>query len=166
MSELGAQADQDCENAHLGRLLLQALRRVQANAVAKLHACGHPDIRAGHLPVFGYIDDAGTRITDLAARAGMTRQMMGRLVRELEDLGYVATHSDPGDQRAVIVTLTAQGTRFGVDGEAVKARLEHEYAELLGPGEPARLRRSLLRLANMGTEPEPDAVDAVEPGAM
>ncbi|MEV7228831.1 MULTISPECIES: MarR family winged helix-turn-helix transcriptional regulator [Polymorphospora] len=141
----------DVGTAHLGRLLLRALRQVQANAVARLHARGHPGIRTGHLPVFGYIDDAGTRITDLAARADMTRQMMGRLVRELEELGYVTTRTDPDDQRAVVVTLTAQGYGFGADGEAVKASLEREYEELLGPGEPARLRRSLALLANLGS---------------
>src|SRR6266542_3146473 len=71
-------------DAHLGRLLLQALRRVQASSVAKLQERGHPDVRTGHLPVFSNVEEEGTRITDLAARAGMTRQMMGRLVRELE----------------------------------------------------------------------------------
>jgi DNA-binding MarR family transcriptional regulator len=156
MSELDPEDCADLTRAHLGRLMQQALRRVQASAVSKFHQCGHPGIRTGHLPVFGYLENGGTRITDLAARAGMTRQMMGRLVRELEELGYTTTRPDPGDQRAVIVSLTAQGRRFGADGEAVKAALEREYDELLGPGETARLRRSLMRLAELGTDPVQD----------
>ena len=132
---------------HLGRLLLHALRKVQATSIGRLQERGHPGVRTGHIPVFGGIDAGGTRITDLAARAGVTRQMMGRLVRELEDLGYVATSADPGDQRAVVVTLTSKGYAFGKDGREVLAEMEREYAELIGPAEFATLRRALVRLA-------------------
>lgn len=152
MSGSGAECHDDADDAHLGRLLLRAFRQVQTNAVAKLHARGHTGIREGHLPVFGYIDDSGTRITDLAARAGMTRQMMGRLVRELDDLGYLMTDPDPTDQRAIIVSLTDHGRRFATDAERSKAELERDYEALLGAGEPARLRQSLARLANIRGE--------------
>src|SRR6185295_19288107 len=91
---------------HLARLLLRALRAVQASYIERLQQRGHPGVRTGHIPVFAGLDPGGTRITDLANRAGMTRQMMGRLVRELADLGYLAADPDPHDQRAVIVTMT------------------------------------------------------------
>src|SRR5919112_6460546 len=90
----------------LGRLLLHAHRRAQAASLAKLQQRGHAQVRPGHLPVITNLDPDGTRISDLANRAGMTRQMMGRLVRELEALGYLATATHPDDQRAVVVTMT------------------------------------------------------------
>ncbi len=134
-------------DAHLGRLLLQALRRVQASSVAKLQERGHPDVRTGHLPVFSNVEEEGTRITDLAARAGMTRQMMGRLVRELEDLGYATSRADPHDHRAVVVSLTERGWQFCHDAQRVIVELERQYAAMLGAGGLGELKRALIRLA-------------------
>jgi DNA-binding MarR family transcriptional regulator len=133
-------------SAHLGRLLLHAHRRVQVDSIAKLQQRGHTDVRTGHIPVFSNVDKDGTRITDLAARAGMTRQMMGRLVRELEALGYATSRSDPADQRAIVVALTDDGWRFCDDAQEVMTELEREYAELLGRDGLRRLREGLIRL--------------------
>jgi DNA-binding MarR family transcriptional regulator len=133
--------------AHLGRLLLQALRAVEAGSVQRLRERGHDLVRTGHIPVFSQLGGGPLRITDLAGRAGMTRQMMGRLVRELQDAGYVRTDADPVDQRAIIVALTDHGWQFCHDAQDVMRELEHEYDDLLGPGGLARLRQALTTLA-------------------
>jgi len=139
-------------SAHLGRLLLHAHRRVQVDSIAKLQERGHGEVRTGHIPVFSNVDKDGTRITDLAARAGMTRQMMGRLVRELESLGYATSRSDPADQRAIVVSLTENGWRFCDDAQEVMVELEREYADLLGDDGLHRLRDALLTLGSAGGE--------------
>lgn len=131
----------------LGRLLLHAHRRAQAASLAKLQASGHSEIRLGHMPVITNLDPAGTRITELAAKAGMTRQMMGRLVKELEVLGYVSSRQDPHDQRAVVVALTGRGERFLADAPAAMSAVDGDFAALLGADELARLRESLLRIS-------------------
>ena len=131
----------------LGRLLLHAHRRAQAASLAKLQAGGHGEIRLGHLPVITNLDPAGIRITDLAAKAGMTRQMAGRLVKELEASGYVSSRPDPNDQRAVIVALTGRGSAFLADAPAAMAAVDGDFAALLGADELARLRESLLRIS-------------------
>ena len=131
----------------LGRLLLHAHRRAQAASLAKLQARGHSEIRLGHLPVITNLDPSGTRITDLAAKAGITRQMTGRLVKELEVLGYVSSRQDPNDQRAVVVALTARGTAFLADAPAAMSEVDDDFAALLGADELARLRDSLLRIS-------------------
>jgi len=133
--------------AHLGRLLLHALRRVQATSLSKLQERGHPTVRTGHIPVFSGVASGITRITDLAAAAGMTRQMMGRLVRELETEGYVRNRPDSHDQRAVVVELTPRGVAFCDDAQAVMTELEAEYADLLGGTGLVELRAALIRLA-------------------
>lgn len=62
---------------------------------------------------FGYvlenIDPAGTRLTTLAARAGLTHQSMGELVDKLTAHGYVERIPDPTDRRARLVRLTDHG---------------------------------------------------------
>lgn len=130
----------------LGRLLLHAHRRAQAASLAKLQASGHSEIRLGHLPVITNLDPAGTRITDLAAKAGITRQMAGRLVKELEALGYVSSRQDSNDQRAVIVALTTRGADFLADAPAAMSAVDDDFAALLGTDELTRLRESLVRI--------------------
>jgi DNA-binding MarR family transcriptional regulator len=131
---------------HIARLLQRALREVQAEYFDRLQTRGHPGVRTGHIPVFAGIEAGGTRITDLADRGGMTRQMMGRLVRELETLGYVRTAGDPADQRAVIVTLTRRGRSLGAEAAEIIRELEGEYADRLGDPGLASLRTALATI--------------------
>jgi DNA-binding MarR family transcriptional regulator len=75
----------------------------------RLDAAGFSAIAPSFHPVFENLDPDGTRLTELAARAGMTHQSMGELVAKLEKLGYVTRTADPGDRRARLVRLTPQG---------------------------------------------------------
>ena len=136
--------------AHIARLLLQALRAVQVTYLERLAERGYPGVRPGHIPVFAGLDPDGTRVTDLAERGGMTRQMMGRLVRELEQLGYLATRTDPADQRAVLVTMTDRGRALGVAAVDVIAGLERWYADTLGDPGLARLKGGLATIIESG----------------
>ena len=131
---------------HLGRLLLRAWRAVAVDGVELMRGRGHTDLRAGHLPVFGNIDADGTRITVLAERAALTRQMMGRLVKELEELGYVKATVDPSDRRAVLVTLTERGWDYRRDADAAAAEMVASYADALGPDRIAQLEDTLRQL--------------------
>lgn len=133
-------------DAHIARLLLRAVRAVQSTYIERLQQRGHPGLRTGHIPVFAGLspeNDGGTRITDLANSAGMTRQMMGRLVRELEALGYLATATHPDDQRAVVVTLTEHGRSIRAAAAGVIAELEADYAVLLKDPELVSLKGAL-----------------------
>ena len=137
-------------DVHIARLLLRAVRAVQSTYIERLQQRGHPGLRTGHIPVFAGLNAEsdsgaapGTRITDLANRAGMTRQMMGRLVRELEALGYLSTATHPDDQRAVVVTMTEHGQSIRTEAAAVIAELEADYAVLLKDPELASLKGAL-----------------------
>jgi DNA-binding MarR family transcriptional regulator len=131
---------------HIGRLLLRAHRMVSEDGVAILRRHGHPALRAGHLPVFTNVDPQGIRITELAERAGMTAQMMGRLVRELEELGYLQTTPDEQDRRAVVVRLTGLGDRFRQDADRAIEDLARHYEIHAGAETVRALRESLLKL--------------------
>jgi len=76
----------------------------------------------------------------------MTRQMMGRLVRELETLGYLATAADPDDLRAVVVTMTERGNAIRAEAADVIAELEADYSILLKDPDLATLKNALLTI--------------------
>ena len=80
--------------------------------IARLEAAGYRDINAAFHPVFENVDPGGTRLTELAARTGMTHQSMGELVNALEQRGYLERRSDPTDGRVRLVCLTAKGRQL------------------------------------------------------
>jgi DNA-binding MarR family transcriptional regulator len=84
-------------------------RRMVDELIERLRAGGFEDMTAAHHPLFENIDPGGTRLTVLAARAGMTHQSMGELVRGLEVSGYLERRADPSDGRARLVALTPKG---------------------------------------------------------
>jgi DNA-binding MarR family transcriptional regulator len=90
-------------------LVRRTSRQMVDELVERLRAGGFEDTTAAHHPLFESIDPGGTRLTVLAARAGMTHQSMGELVRTLELRGYVERRADPSDGRARLVALTPKG---------------------------------------------------------
>jgi DNA-binding MarR family transcriptional regulator len=125
---------------------------VKLAAIAKLREriaeAGHPDIREGHGCVFGFIDlEEGSRLTDLAASAGLTKQAVGEAVTELERLGYVKRVPDPQDGRAKIIKLTDRGVDAVIKGRRIFAGIEREWADQIGPELVASLREAATRIA-------------------
>jgi DNA-binding MarR family transcriptional regulator len=90
-------------------LFRQTSRVMVEELVDRLRAGGFEDMTAAHHPLFENIDPGGTRLTVLAARAGMTHQSVGELVNALEQRGYVERRRDPSDGRVRLVVLTARG---------------------------------------------------------
>ncbi len=123
------------ERLPLGQLLIHHLRffreRLLAEAQATADAAGVP-LRMSHLHVFGNIKADGTRVTDLAAWAGMTRPSMTELVDELEAHELVERRPDPVDKRAKLVVLTDAGWDAIRNGQAIIAAIEADYAQRIG----------------------------------
>jgi DNA-binding MarR family transcriptional regulator len=117
----------------IGQLLVRMLRRFRADLFQRGQEAGYADIREAHLQVFGNIDWSGTRLTDLAARANMTRPSMAELVDDLERVGYLERRPDPIDGRAKLICLTRAGRR--VVSQALRAvrDIERGYAQEVGP---------------------------------
>jgi len=140
------------------RPLPALLTGVKLAAIDKLRGriadLGHPDIREGHGCVFGFIDlDSGSRLTDLAASAGLTKQAVGEAVTELERLGYVTRVPDPQDGRAKIIKLTDRGLDAVIKARRIFAEIEREWAEQIGPELMASFREAAMRIAALESVP-------------
>jgi len=138
----------------LPRLLLEASRTLGAEVVASLDERGFPDARPGHAAVFMHIDRRwGTRLTDLARRARMTKQGMMLLVDDLETRGYVRRVPDPEDSRAKVVRLTARGRRYVAEARRAVAAVEARARRELGDRRYESLWGALEELIGAGSEP-------------
>jgi DNA-binding MarR family transcriptional regulator len=107
----------------------------------------YADLRATHGCVFGNIDPDGMRLTDLAERAGMTKQSVGEVASELEQRGYLERVPDPSDGRAKIIRLTERGRTAQALGRTVIDEIEQDWAERFGAERIAALRDALEAIA-------------------
>ena len=117
----------------------------------RLADAGHPTIRPGHGCVFRFVEEEGSRLTDLAERSGLTKQAVGEVVADLEGLGYVARAPDPEDGRAKLIKLTDRGADALETGRAIFREMERDWAERFGAERVAAMRELLEALP--GREP-------------
>ena len=108
------------------------------------------DIRISHGCVFGNIDPEGTRLTELAERARMTKQSVGEVTSDLEQRGYVERVPDPSDGRAKIIRLTERGRAAQALGIGLIDELEEDWAERFGSERVAALREALEAITGEG----------------
>src|SRR5260370_14773669 len=122
------------ERPNLGLLLRDPFQEVVRRVSVGLAAAGFDDLRPAHTAVFQHIEAGGSRLTDLAERAQITKQSMGYLVDDLEQRGYLERRPDPSDRRAAPLSLTDRGW------DQVRAPLRN-IATIHG-GWASRLRRT------------------------
>lgn len=130
-----------------GTLLLAAYRAFEKDLFAAFRDAGHEALRPKHGAVLANVGPEGTRLTDLAAAAGMAKPSMKELVDELVELGYVARRTDPKDGRARTIALTPEGIALAKLARRTIERIEKRYAAQLGPRRYAALRSALTKLA-------------------
>jgi DNA-binding MarR family transcriptional regulator len=113
-------------------LLFAAAELLVGELMARMEALGYGDIREGHGCVFGNVDPDGMRLTELAERAGMTKQAVGEAVSDLERLGYAERVADASDGRAKIIQLTERGRAAQSAAFEIIAEIEDEWSERFG----------------------------------
>lgn len=118
--------------ASLGRLLGFSWMAFHSRVVAKVKKKGFHDLGEPHFKLTRSMDYAGTGITELARRAGVTKQAMSSLVRSMESMGYLEKIPDPADGRAVLVRYTRRGMRLAKALVQSAEQVENELREAVG----------------------------------
>jgi len=98
--------------ANLRLRLLRASRVINIEIVNGLHKQGFTELTSSHTALLSNLDLEGSRLTDIAQRAGMTKQAMGRLADELISLNYIKRSRCEADRRAVKLTFTSNGLKL------------------------------------------------------
>jgi DNA-binding MarR family transcriptional regulator len=134
--------------------LIGALLQVPFAALGKrvregYAAAGFTDLRPAHEPVFRCLAPEGNRVTELAERAGMTKQAVGYLVDYLVQRGYLERVPDPTDGRAQLVRRTERGWEVNRTARFVVEQVQAEWARQLGEEQMSQLLARLRELVQL-----------------
>jgi DNA-binding MarR family transcriptional regulator len=140
------------EALNVGVLLFVPYRAMETRVFEGLAAAGFADLTPAQARVFQRIAPEGSRLTDLAAQAAITKQSAGFLVDQLERNGYVERVPDPADGRARLVRIAERGTRSVEASRGIVAQVEAEWTAHLGERRMTQLRRILTDLREV-TDP-------------
>jgi len=136
---------------NLGLLLFIPYRAMEKAVLDAMAAAGY-DITLAQARVFQRIDQDGSRITDLAEAAVLTKQTVGFLVDQLERAGYVERTPDPRDGRARLVRVAPRGAAAVKASMNVVTEVEARWTAHLGEARTAQLRKTLTILREI-TDP-------------
>ena len=143
LGEPAGPADDRWRQTHLGRLMGHALRRFDARVLqlmarndevplALSNLAARDQVTAAHVHITRHLALQGDRLTDLAQRAGMTKQAMAHLVDQCEAWGLVTRAPDPLDARARRVCFTPTGLAWLQAFRDAVAQAEAEFQEAVG----------------------------------
>jgi DNA-binding MarR family transcriptional regulator len=124
---------------------------METRVLAVLAAAGH-EVTLAQGRLLARVARDGSRLTDLAAQAQVTKQTAGFLVDQLARRGYVERVSDPRDGRARLVRQAPRGLEAAALAATVVAAVEAEWTAYLGEEAMSALRSALLRLREV-TDP-------------
>lgn len=133
-------------------LMFIAHRAAEAAVMAAVAAGGADDLTLAQARLLQRMDPNGIRVTELAERAGVTKQTAGALVDQLEATGYVRRAPDPVDARARLVTLTDKGLALCHASAAQVVSIEQQWRKHLGAKRYHDLRAALVDLREI-TDP-------------
>ncbi|GAA0908726.1 MarR family winged helix-turn-helix transcriptional regulator [Virgisporangium ochraceum] len=141
------------EDVHpnVGVLLFIAYRSMEQRVLEALAGLGY-DITLAQARLFMRIAPHGSRQTDLAEQAQITKQSAGFLIEALEKAGYVERVPDPTDARARLVRVAAHGARAVETSRKVVDEILAEWTDHLGADRMRAMTDALVSLREI-TDP-------------
>lgn len=125
------------------QLMFIASRSASSRIFDAVRAAGFGDVTDAQARLLMGLDDGGTRLSVLAARAQIAKQTATALVDKLERAGYVERVPDPTDGRARLVRATARAQAAVPAAHAEEAAIEAEWTAYLGAKRMKALRTAL-----------------------
>jgi DNA-binding MarR family transcriptional regulator len=128
----------------IGALLRVPSEAIHRRIIKELNASGFTELRLPHMAVLRYPGPEGVRPSELAERAGMSKQAMNQLLKSLEGYGYLARSDAPDESRARIIALSERGRAAYARILEILRDIEREWRGELGEESFSQLK-SLLR---------------------
>lgn len=102
-------------------------------------------VRGSQMRLLQLTPPEGLSATQLALRAGMTKQALGELAASLEARGLIESVSDPTDRRLRIWRPTDVGREASAAADRAIATVERRWRRRIGATDWDALRDTLLR---------------------
>jgi DNA-binding MarR family transcriptional regulator len=122
----------DEQPVDLGVALFIPYRYMEDRIFRAIRGAGFDDWTLAQVRVFQRLAPDGSRLTDLADQAQMSKQSAGVLVDQLERLGYVRRVPDPTDGRARLIVIEERGRRAAEVAKATSTEILAEWTAFLG----------------------------------
>lgn len=135
--------NEEWRQQNIGRLLNNAIKRFESRILQQMSDAGHGDFSLSHITITRNLDVGGTRATEIARRAGITKQSMGELITQLEKDGLIERRPDPDDRRAKIVCFTPAGMKWLDAFRTALQDAESQMEDELGAANLRSLKRAL-----------------------
>ncbi|WP_432948000.1 MarR family winged helix-turn-helix transcriptional regulator [Kribbella sp. CA-253562] len=129
----------------LATLMFIAYRAMDDEVLRAMRASGY-QVTVAQARIAQRIAPGGSRLTDLAEQAQVTKQTASLLVAALENEGLVERVPDPADGRARLIRFTPKGQTAADRAREVVTRVEQNWTEHLGPELAGALRQALTKL--------------------
>lgn len=142
----------DEQRVDLGLSLLIPYRYTENRVFRAVQDAGFDDWTLTQSRVFQRIAPEGSRLTDLADQAQMSKQSASVLVDQLERLGYVRRVPDPTDGRTRLIVLEERGRRAVEVATATLEEILSEWESYLGSRNFTLLQQILDQLREI-TDP-------------
>jgi DNA-binding MarR family transcriptional regulator len=113
--------------------VLQLMARDAQVPLALSNLAAREQIGAAHIHITRHLAVQGSRLTELALSAGMSKQAMGDLVDQCEAWGLVERQPDPLDRRARRVVFTPTGLAWLEAFRRAVAQAQAEFTQAVGP---------------------------------
>ena len=138
---------------YIGALLRGVWQWVRDQMYLGVVAAGYDDLNPAHIGLWRYPGLDGLRPSQLAERAGITKQSVNELLAYLEEHGYLTRVPDPADGRARVIRVTSKGRRLEQTIYAQAGAAQLRIAEILGPRRFDQLHSSLELLRDQLRSP-------------
>ena len=135
----------------LATLMFVSYRAMDERVRRAMQEAGY-DVTVAQSRLAQRIATEGSRLTELADRAQVTKQTASLLVAALEREGLVERIPDPSDGRARLIRLSARGREAAGQAMQVVRGVEQEWTEHLGAELAGQLRDGLVKLREI-TDP-------------
>jgi len=131
---------------NLGRLIEDVHYFFDVQAMTYLRKSNYPMIKSADAHVMRTMQLDGSRVTDMARQAGISKQAMSKLVAGFVEHGFLGWSNDPDDKRNRIATVTETGRELLTCGIAALRRAEKDIADIVGSDELEHFRQLLLKI--------------------
>jgi DNA-binding MarR family transcriptional regulator len=127
----------------VSRLLLLARRNFVTEIGALIEKSGFPVLPDSCLMLLPYIDLEGTRSTDIARRASMSKQAVTQVINVMEGMKLVERRQDPNDARATLISFTDFGAAYLMHMHGIINQVEDDIHNKIGAEQMAVFRSVL-----------------------